>query len=376
MAASDAAEEKVKYTLTYFDLPMRAESIRCTLAIGGEVYQDKRIAFSEWPELKENTRWGGLPTLELEDGTVLGQSHNILRHVGRMTGYYPFHDLSRASRVDELLAAWYDAMQTVAGAGAGMEAEAKIAARVACVAEDGPVTKLLHKVDSAIEEFTDGTYAVGRQLSIADIATWAYSCALASGGLLDGVPQDFVNQFENIMKIRFQVAKIPAVKKYLSKHADDGAYEQYKRRSLNGEDEEEVEEKAAAEEEAPKEEAEVNDDAEAPKEEAIEVNDAEAPKEEATQVNDDAEAPKAAATQVNDDAEAPKAAATQVNDEAEAPKAAATQVNDDAEAPKEEATEVAEEIAGGDEFPQTPAVEDPEAELADEKRGPETEATN
>jgi len=264
MAASDAAEEVVKYILTYFDVPLRAEAIRATLQIGGELYKDVRISGEQWGDMKASTRWGSLPTLKLvEEDITLCQSHNILRHVGRMTGYYPFHDLKRAARVDELLAAWYDIMQSVAGAGAGLAGEEKVAARAAVIADDGAAGKLLEKLDSAIAEFTGGTYAVGRQLSIADIATWSYSCTLSSG-ILDGIPTDFIEKYQNIMKTRFLVADIPAVKKYLSKYDDDGMYAAYKRGSPSGGDE-------AEEEPAAEEATEVKADEEAPKAAATEV---------------------------------------------------------------------------------------------------------
>ena len=38
--------------LTYFNLRARAEIARLILAHAGEDYEDKRIEFSDWPELK------------------------------------------------------------------------------------------------------------------------------------------------------------------------------------------------------------------------------------------------------------------------------------------------------------------------------------
>ena len=38
--------------LTYFDLPGRGELSRMLLAYGGQPWEDNRISFAEWPELK------------------------------------------------------------------------------------------------------------------------------------------------------------------------------------------------------------------------------------------------------------------------------------------------------------------------------------
>lgn len=43
---------KAKYTLTYFNGRGRGETLRMLFSIVGISYEDKRVEFAQWPELK------------------------------------------------------------------------------------------------------------------------------------------------------------------------------------------------------------------------------------------------------------------------------------------------------------------------------------
>lgn len=221
MAASEAS---TKYKLTYFALPGRTEAIRACLVVAQEDFEDKRITNSEWGELKPNTRWGSLPTLELEDGTVLGQSKNILRYVGRMTGYYPFHDPKRAASVDEIIYVIDDISSGVANCGKNLEDEARNAKRTEFITT-GAGGKLLEKLDKFIEEKSGGKYAIGHTLTIADMSVWSLASTIASG-FFDGIATDCAAKHENIQKIRYEFAKRGDMAKYLHQHyaGDEGKF--------------------------------------------------------------------------------------------------------------------------------------------------------
>jgi glutathione S-transferase len=73
----------LKYT--YFNLRGRGETVRLCLAYGGLKYEDKRVEFKDWPQLKATTPWGTLPVLEV-DGRPIGQSMTIARYVAREAG--------------------------------------------------------------------------------------------------------------------------------------------------------------------------------------------------------------------------------------------------------------------------------------------------
>ena len=73
------------YKLTYFNARARAEPTRFIFAQSGVPYEDKRIEFKDWPELKSNTPFGVLPVLEI-DGKQLGGSIVIARYLGEEFG--------------------------------------------------------------------------------------------------------------------------------------------------------------------------------------------------------------------------------------------------------------------------------------------------
>jgi glutathione S-transferase len=69
--------------LTYFDMRGRAESIRLLLHATQTAFEDTRIVSrDEWAALKPTLPFGALPIYESQ-GIRLGESHAILRHLGR-----------------------------------------------------------------------------------------------------------------------------------------------------------------------------------------------------------------------------------------------------------------------------------------------------
>jgi glutathione S-transferase len=71
-----------KIKLTYFDIEGVAEPTRLALALSETEYEDVRVQFSEWKDLKPKTPYGQLPLLTIGDGPVKTQSDAMLRWVG------------------------------------------------------------------------------------------------------------------------------------------------------------------------------------------------------------------------------------------------------------------------------------------------------
>lgn len=205
--------------LTYFGIPGRGESIRLALTIGKVPFVDERIPFPQWPDLKPQTPWGGLPYLTLTDGTVLAQQRSILRFVGKETDLYPTGgdgDSLLTAKVDELLDAVEDVAATVMKAGAGLPKEEKEAARLAAVSEGGSVHAHLSKIDAFLKKnSTGGGYAVGDKMTIADLFVYT-NCSNLVSGLFDGVPSNAIDGFANIQACRKAVRSHPLVMKYYS----------------------------------------------------------------------------------------------------------------------------------------------------------------
>lgn len=63
-----------KYKLTYLDGRGRAEVARLIFAAAGQKYEDVRIGWDKWPELKPKTPFGQIPILEIDGSKMLCQS--------------------------------------------------------------------------------------------------------------------------------------------------------------------------------------------------------------------------------------------------------------------------------------------------------------
>ena len=67
-----------KLVLTYFDFDAgRGEPVRLALTIGGVAFEDRRIAFQDWPKLKGQLPFQAMPVLEV-DGKVIAHSNTIV----------------------------------------------------------------------------------------------------------------------------------------------------------------------------------------------------------------------------------------------------------------------------------------------------------
>ena len=75
--------------LYYFNFYARVEPIRMLLAHAKVDYEDVRVDFPDWPALKPTMPGGQLPCLELDDGTKMGESMDILNFLAEKYGYLP-----------------------------------------------------------------------------------------------------------------------------------------------------------------------------------------------------------------------------------------------------------------------------------------------
>jgi glutathione S-transferase len=76
-------------TLTYFEMYARAEKIRMALTVCGVEFVDTRVTGDAYKAFRNESgkcEFGGLPVLELEDGTCLSQTEAILRYIENTWG--------------------------------------------------------------------------------------------------------------------------------------------------------------------------------------------------------------------------------------------------------------------------------------------------
>ena len=84
-----------QYKLTYFNARGRAEVSRLIFAQVGVEYEDKRVSFEEWGQLKPQTPFGYMPILEV-DGKVLSGSGPIARFLAERYGLAGTNDVENA----------------------------------------------------------------------------------------------------------------------------------------------------------------------------------------------------------------------------------------------------------------------------------------
>jgi glutathione S-transferase len=94
-------------TLIYFGVYGRGEMIRMLLHHANIDYNDKRVSFSEWKQMKGNLIHSQLPVWVEEDGVQRNQSISILRYVGMKSGYYST-DPDEAYHIDNVLDEYND----------------------------------------------------------------------------------------------------------------------------------------------------------------------------------------------------------------------------------------------------------------------------
>ena len=72
------------------------------LSHAGIPYKDRLITFDQWPAIKPTMPNGVVPVLELANGTLMGETHPILRYLAKQHGYYP-EDPIIAAKNEEIL---------------------------------------------------------------------------------------------------------------------------------------------------------------------------------------------------------------------------------------------------------------------------------
>jgi len=188
-------------TLTYFNLPGRAEVIRvlyCMEALAGGI-EDKMISFEEWPNLKNSGTiplGGQLPTLTLPDGTILTQSLAITRYAAKKTGMYPGDDLT-AQKADAVVDCLVDCMQAnyIASKTGDLDS---------VWGEGKKCPMLLEKLEAFIVA-NDCKFAASDTMSYADVTLFLVCAIMGQNDKLEG--------YKKITEIRNEVLKNPLLAK-------------------------------------------------------------------------------------------------------------------------------------------------------------------
>lgn len=196
------------YKLTYFDFGGRAEPIRIVLHAAGIVFEDNRISFAQFAEMRTTTRFNSVPVMEI-DGVMLTQSNALSRYVGKMAGLYP-DDGMQALYCDEVLGALEDLSHYIVRT-FGIDGDELKLAREKLVA--GWLTTYLNGFAELLQR-GGGQYFADQRLTIADIKMSVQVGSLCSGHL-DYIPKDLVGRIApSLVDHQERVNKHPTVVAY------------------------------------------------------------------------------------------------------------------------------------------------------------------
>lgn len=177
-----------QYKLTYFDIDGgRAEPIRIALHAAGIAFEDHRISFDEFSEMRSSARFTCVPVLEI-DGDQITQSNAISRYVGKKADLYPADDL-QALYCDEVLGALEDLSNQI-GRTFGLKGDEFRMAREKLV--DGWLSIFLRGLDQLLVR-GGGKYFADNKMTVADLRAFVQTRSLGTG-ILDYVPKDIVQR--------------------------------------------------------------------------------------------------------------------------------------------------------------------------------------
>lgn len=202
------------YKLTYFDFDGgRAEPVRIAFHAAGIRFEDDRISFQQFGEMRESTRFNAVPVLEI-DGEAVTQTNAMCHYVGKMAGLYPEDDL-QALYCDEVMGAVEDnSFQVVKTF--GLEGDELKAAREALA--DGWLSRYLRGLDELLLR-GGGTYFADNQLTMADLKVFV-SIRTLRAGILDHIPADLAKRVAPAIDEHFdRVSAEPIVTAYYASRA-------------------------------------------------------------------------------------------------------------------------------------------------------------
>lgn len=202
-----------QYKLTYFDMDGgRGEPVRIAFHAAGIDFEDHRVSFPEFGEMRSSLRFSCLPVLEI-DGEVVTQSNGMSRYIGKMAELYPEDEL-QALYCDEALGACEDLLHAMVKT-FGLEGDELKAAREALV--DGWLTIFVRGLGEILAR--GGEYFADNRLTIADLKVFGITRWLRSG-TLDHVPQDLVDRLApNLAEHQARIEAHPAVTAYYASRA-------------------------------------------------------------------------------------------------------------------------------------------------------------
>ena len=204
--------------LTYFDIAGAGEKVRLALMLGKIPFEDDRVNFQRWGELKPKTPFGQLPVMEV-DGETYAQSGAMLQYAGKLAGLVP-KDPKACLRVDEAIGLDEDLRGKIRPSVAlSMDASVSPRAKKAKIAEmrktlaEKDIPYYLSHFDKMLE---NKEYLTGSKPTVAD-AQFVVTARWLSGGILDGVPTTCLDAFPNVLAFKKRMESHPELAAYFER---------------------------------------------------------------------------------------------------------------------------------------------------------------
>jgi len=190
-------------SLTYFDFDgSRGLECRLALTAAGVDFEDVRIARGQWPGLKPEVPFGGLPVLTAH-GRRLPQCNAILAFVGRGHGLHPA-DAWTAAEHEAIMQSVEDLRHKMP-TGRGQSEDEKKAAREAFAAG------WLRQWATSVSGHIDGPFLEGEALNVADIKLYVILRSYLAG-VYDHIPPTVFDDFPALKSLHAAVNAHPAVR--------------------------------------------------------------------------------------------------------------------------------------------------------------------
>ena len=196
--------------LIYFDAPVsRGEECRLALHLAGIDFEDVRIKGADWPGMKDETPYGGLPVLELPGRAPLAHSNAILVMIGRRHGLHPGDDFEAARH--EGMMQHVEDLRAVVGPTIRMADAEKKAAREAIVANYLPAWARYAEKNIHGEPFFGGAKLHVVDLKLHMAVRWFI------GGNVDHIPATIFAGHPRLMRVHDAVRDHAGVKSWYAK---------------------------------------------------------------------------------------------------------------------------------------------------------------
>ncbi|MCH9693560.1 MAG: glutathione S-transferase family protein [Gammaproteobacteria bacterium] len=197
------------YKLTYFDFNGgRGEPVRIAFHAGGIEFEDKRVSFPEFGEMRKTLRFNSAPVLEV-DGMEVTQSNAMCRYVGKLAGLYP-EDSLQALYCDEVMDAIEDMLHYLVQT-FGLEGDELKAAREKLA--DGWIKVYLIGLGELLSR-GGGEYFADNRLTVADLKVFVQVRSLIAG-TLEHIPADIVERLApGLVEHNERIANDPIVQAY------------------------------------------------------------------------------------------------------------------------------------------------------------------